>query len=266
MSRRNNIDDEKIAHDNRADTEGWTAPRRQLVANEPEKADAKPSIISKGYEFGKDQFVELGKDELKQLQSKTSTEMTINEFVPFGEIDPVFLESSYYVMPEEAGEKAYALLFHCLKQSGLVALAEVAMHGREHVVAVRPGRTGLVAHTMFYFNEVHSDEEFIADTSLASDKEVKLATQLVSSLSATFDPEKYSDAYRARLQALIDGKLQGRAEEKVVELAPRKQVVDISQALQQSLKMLKKPASRQPGREEKHESKRVRTAKGAGVV
>lgn len=238
--------------------EGWAPARQTMVSPEHREGEPEGAVqISKGFEYSKNRFVEVTAEELKSVAAQRSSEMVIEEFVALSEIDPVFFETSYYIAPEEVGEKAYALLFRCLRESRLVALANVAMHGREHVVVLRPGRSGLLAHTMFYLNEVHADEEFVADPSLVTGKEVALATQLVASLTANFDPSRYADSYRERLQALIDGKVEPRAA--VAEFhVPRsqRQVVDIAEALRQSIKDLKKPAARQSAPAEKSAKRR----------
>jgi len=114
--------------------------------------------VVKGYEYEKNRYVALDPEELKSLESKTATEMQIEEFVSLSEVDPVYFETSYYVAPEAAGEKAYALLFEALRTSNLVAVSQLSMHSREHVVIVRPGKHGLLAHTMFFSSEVRADE------------------------------------------------------------------------------------------------------------
>lgn len=243
--------------------ESWLPAHQNFTAPGAEPMD-EPKNISKGFEVRKNEFVEINREELKQLRSKTSGEMVINEFVALNEIDPLFLESSYYVVPEEIGEKAYALLFLALQQANLVALAEVAMHGREHVIALRPGRTGLLAHTLYYLNEVHADEEFVADPSLTGAEELQLATQLIETLRATFDAAKYTDTYRERLQSLIDGKIQSVEPHAVIATAKRQGVVDISEALKKSLRILKKPAASQSAKPEKSRRKSGRSsAQGA---
>jgi DNA end-binding protein Ku len=114
------------------------------------------------------------------------------------------------------------------------------MHNREHVVVLRPGDQGIVMHTMYYVHEVRKSEEFRADTSLVKEKELELAMSLVESLAASFEPGKYKDSYREHLQAMIQAKLQGQ---EVVEVAapPMAKVIDIMEALKQSLAMAKKP-------------------------
>jgi DNA end-binding protein Ku len=98
----------------------------------------------------------LDDQELRSIAPKTSTEIEIVEFVQFSEIDPVYLETSYYVAPDEGGEKAYTLLFKSMEGTGYAALGQVTMHRRDHIMILRPGKKGLIAHTMFYTDEVRS--------------------------------------------------------------------------------------------------------------
>ena len=161
-------------------------------------------------------------------------EMQILEFVKLAEVDPIYFETSYYVAPDRAGERAYGLLFEALRQSGLVAIAQLAMHQREHVVVIRPGRTGIVLHTMFYEPEVRRENEYRADTVQLAAKEVELALLLVNSLTAAFDASKYRDSYREKLDALIGAKLQGKLANERQSRRPAA-VVNIVDALQRSL-------------------------------
>jgi DNA end-binding protein Ku len=204
----------------------------------------------KGYEYAKGDFVTIEKEELKAIEAKTTGEMAIQECVELEEIDPVYFETSYYMAPEEAGRKAYGLLFQALETTKLVALAQFAMHSREHVVVIRPGKKGLLAHTMYYVPEVRANQEFKADTHAVGEKELKLAETLVRSLAAPFKPEKYHDTYREKLEAILADKAKGK-HVKVEEGETRRQpakVVDIADALRKSLAGLKKPAERQPAR------------------
>ena len=201
--------------------------------------------VAKGYEYEKNRFVALEAEELKSIAPKTATEMQIEEFVKLSEVDPVYFETSYYVVPDDPGKKAYALLYRALATTGLVAVAQFAMHSREHVVVLRPGQRGLIAHTMFFENEVRADEEFRADVNAVTAKELQLAETLVHSLAGTFAPSKYRDTYREKLEELIAKKVAGQP---VIETKiPQREtaVVDITEALQRSLAALKKPAAEQ---------------------
>jgi DNA end-binding protein Ku len=195
----------------------------------------------KGYEYEKDHYVVIDDEDIKKVAPKTAKVMEILEFVKADQVDPIYLESSYYVAPDEGGEKPYALLFQALRESNYYGVAKVAMHNREHVIVLRPGAKGILSHTMYYVDEIRQVEEFRTDTSLVKDKELALAKMLISSLEADFEPQKYHDAYRANLQAMIEAKIEGK---KVVEtpsehIAP---VIDIMEALKKSLAEKRKPA------------------------
>lgn len=201
--------------------------------------------IVKGYEYEKSRFVAIEPEELKSIAPKTATQMEIQEFVRLADIDPVYFETSYYVVPEEAGEKAYALLYKALQTAGLVAVAQFAMHNREHVVIVRPGGTGIIAHTMFFSSEVRAEDEYRADVNTVSSKELQLAETLIHSLSAPFEPQKYRDTYREKLEAIIAKKVAGQPVEVSEKPSRSAAVVDITEALQRSLAALKKPAGKE---------------------
>jgi DNA end-binding protein Ku len=218
--------------------------KRWAFGSEEDRPIPQQELV-KGYEYGKDQYVVIEKEDLQSITPKTATEMQILEFVKLDEIDPIFFESSYYVAPDRAGEKAYALLFEALRKSEHVALAEVAMHNREHVMILRPGQRGLIAHTMFYTNEIRSNEEFRTDTSAVAQKELDLALMLIHSLEAKFEPEKFRDKYREKLEELIQAKIGGRKTVETAEVPKKAEVIDILSALQDSLKMVKKPATKE---------------------
>ncbi|HWB84138.1 MAG TPA: Ku protein [Bryobacteraceae bacterium] len=207
------------------------------------QAEDKPvprSELVKGYEYEKDHYVVIQDEDIKKVAPKTAKVMEILEFVKAADVDPIYLESSYYVAPDEGGEKPYALLFEAMKQTGYYAVAKVAMHNREHIIILRPGAKGILSHTMFYQDEIRHVEEFRTDTSLVKDRELDLAKMLVSSLEAEFEPQKYHDAYRANLEKMIEAKMEGK---KVVETPTphAAAVIDIMEALKRSLAEKRKP-------------------------
>lgn len=197
--------------------------------------------LAKGYEYAKDQYVVLDQEDLEKITPKTAAEMQILEFVRLAEIDPVYLETSYYMAPEEVGAKAYALLFQAMRESEYVALAEVAMHRREHVVLVRPGQKGIIAHTMFYADEIRSDLQYVTDVSQVSRKELDLALTLIRTLAAPFEPAKYKDKFREGVEALIAAKLEGKQVAAAPPATRSAEVVNIMDALQKSLAQARKP-------------------------
>lgn len=201
-----------------------------------------PSDLVKGYEVSKGEYVVLDEQELRSVAPKTSSEMEIVEFVHFNEIDPVYLETSYYVAPDEGGEKAYALLLKGMEETGYATIGQLTMHRRDHVMILRPGKTGLLAHTMFYADEVRSVDEFRTDTSLVSAKELELAKALIQALATSFEPAKFKNQFRERLVALIESRSAVRATASMEAAAPGK-VIDIMDALKRSLTAAKSAAS-----------------------
>ncbi len=246
----------------RSEAEPILSPVKQASIVPQSSRVVPETAVVKGFEYEKNRFVEIDREELKELAPKTSTEMQIQEFVRLEEIDPVYLETSYYVVPEDAAEKSYALLFAALRKTGLVALAQFAMRGREHVVMLRPGQRGLMAHTMFYASEVRAEEEYRADPNLVVSKELQLAEMLVGSLTAPFEPEKYRDTYREKLEALIAGKVAGKpAAETATPQRKSAPVFDIADALRKSLENLessRKPVASAPVRSKTKSAKSSR--------
>ena len=213
---------------------------KQMVYCQAEDKPIPRDEIVKGYEYEKGKYVVIADEDIKKVAPKTAKVMEIQEFVKAGDVDPVYLESSYYMAPDEGGEKPYALLFEALKATKYYAVAKIAMHNREHIVIVRPGDRGMVLHTMYYADEVRRTEEFRTDISNVTEKEMNLAKMLVESLAAEFEPEKYHDTYRTNLRQMIDDKVAGNkiVETPEVRMAP---VIDIMEALKKSLEARKPP-------------------------
>lgn len=216
---------------------------KQVLFCQAEDKPVERKDLVKGYEYEKDKYVVVDEEDIKKAVPSSSRTMEILEFVKSDEVDPVYYESSYYMAPDEAGEKPYALLFEALRRSGYVGLAKITMHNREHIVILRPGRRGILLHTMYYEDEVRKVEEFRTDTSMVKDKELELAMTLVNSLEAEFEPAKYKDAYRENLMAVIEAKVQGKEFVETPQAQQLAPVVDIMEALKASLALGKKPVA-----------------------
>lgn len=191
--------------------------------------------VVKGYEYEKEQYVLVEDAELEKVAPPSARTMEILEFVKLAEVDPIYLDASYLAVPEDAGRKAYHLLVHTMQDSGYAAIAKLTMHKREFTVLLRPRANGLTLHTIFYPNEIHQVAEYgQTDQAEVKAQELKLAEQLVSSLAAEFDPQKYRDEYHDRVKSLIEAKLQGKEVAAAPEphLAP---VIDLMEALKKSL-------------------------------
>lgn len=214
---------------------------KQVIFCQAEDKPVPRNEIVKGYEYEKDHYVEVDEEDIKKVAPKTASVMEIQEFVKAEQVDPVFLEASYYMAPDEGGEKPYALLFEALRQAQYYGIAKVSMHNREHVVILRPAKKGILLHTMYYVDEIRQVDEFRTDTSMVKEKELELAKTLINSLAEDFHPEKYHDTYRENVQKMIEDKIEGR---KVVETPapPVAPVIDIMEALRRSLAEKRKPA------------------------
>jgi DNA end-binding protein Ku len=199
--------------------------------------------IVKGYEYEKGKYVVVDDQDLKKIAPPSATAMEILQFVKANEVDPIYLEKSYYVAPEEAAGKPYGLLLKAMEDTGYYAVAKVAMHAREHIVVIRPADEGLVLHTMYFENELnaankadtHKDVKFAA-------KEMDLARRLIDTLASPFKPEQYEDEYRKNVDRLLEQKRKGH-EVTAVKQPKASKVVDIFDALKRSLEQ-QKPAAK----------------------
>lgn len=208
------------------------------------------SELVKGYEVEKDTYVIVEDEEIKKIAPESQETMEIQEFVKLDEVDPLYFDASYYATPEEPGKRAYQLLLETMQKTGYAAMAKLAMHQREYTVVIRPREQGLTLHSIFYENEVRAIPEYGQPTNAEiRPQEIQLAEQLVKSLAAPFNVEKYQDSYQQRLSELIEAKREGKAvrETKTKKVAP---VIDLMAALQRSLNQRggdgadKKPAHR----------------------
>src|SRR5947209_8645902 len=222
------------------------------------------SELVKGYEVEKDRYVIVSDEEVKSVAPPSSDNMEIFEFVKAEGIDPIYFDASYFMVPEEAGKKAYHLLLETMQKSGYSAIAKVAMHQREYTVVVRPNPDGLLLHTMFYPEEVREVPEFRRDESVTvKPQEVALAEKLVEGLATDFDPSKYHDEYQGRLLQMIEAKREGQ----VVATEPPKRrapVIDLMQALQKSLGDLPKKPAAKAAQNESVEASSAQPAKQQG--
>ncbi|PYT59706.1 MAG: Ku protein, partial [Acidobacteria bacterium] len=177
-----------------------------------------------------------------KIEPSSARVMEILEFVKLNETDPLYFDASYYVTPEDAGVKAYQLLMNAMEESGYGAIAKLTMHQREHIVVIRPGSKGMTLHTMFYSAEIRAAESAPVGKVELKDQEKKLAQQLIESLAAPFEPQKYRDEYQDNVRAMIAAKLKGQEVTEVAHphLAP---VIDLMEALKKSLAEKQAPAA-----------------------
>jgi DNA end-binding protein Ku len=219
--------------------------------------------IVKGYEVSRDTYVVITPEELDALDPKATRTIDILDFVDLDEIDPVYFDATYYMVPEKGAGKAYALLLEAMRKSKKVAIARVVLRQKQHLVALRPLKNALSMETMLYADEVVSPDtlEGLPEDVEVTDRELAMAQQLIDSLADDFKPERYKDDYRDRVLKMIEQKAEGQeivvgAEEE--EQAP---VVDLMAALEASLAAAKTRREGEP--EEEKPAKPARKRKSA---
>jgi DNA end-binding protein Ku len=200
--------------------------------------------IVKGYELTKERYVVITPEELDALDPEKSRTIDIEDFVDLADIDPVYYDHPYYLIPDKGAAKAYGLLLGAMQESGKVAIARVVLRSKEQLVAIRPAPGGvLMMETMIFADEVISPEDIddlpAAKDLKASDRELKMAQQLIDSLSADFEPEKYQDEYREKVLELIERKAAGEEIAVQPEAPQPKKVPDLMAALEASLAAVK---------------------------
>ena len=225
------------------DADGGRINQKRVCSLDGEEVDY--GHIVKGYDLGGGRYVVVEPEELAGIDAEATRNIDIEEFVDLAEIDPVYFEKSYYLVPDGRAEKPYALLVETMQRTGKVALGRFVLRTKQYLAALRARDGVLVLSTMLYADEVIDPGELevptAADTG-PSDKELDMATRLVESLSAPFDPTKYRDDYRDKVLALIEAKADGEIiapPERQVEPAP---VVDLMAALEASLARAKQSA------------------------
>jgi DNA end-binding protein Ku len=196
------------------------------------------SEMTKGYEFAKGQYVMFTAEELKALEDTTTHTIDITQFVPLDTVDPVYFDGTYYLAPDKGGAKPYSLLSTALKKAKQCAVGRWISRGKEHIVVLRPMDDGLAMHQLHFKAEVRTIKDLGVESAPVSEAELKLANQLIEQLAAKrFDPNEYVDEHRARVEAAIQRKVEGKevsfAEPPSVEGVSN--VVDLMEVLKASL-------------------------------
>jgi DNA end-binding protein Ku len=197
--------------------------------------------IIKAYEIAPDNYVTITPEELDALDPKATKTIDIEDFVDLDQIDPVYYDRPYYLVPDKGGQKAYALLRNAMRETNKVGIARVVLRTKQYLAAIRPKDDALVMETMLFADEVNPlDELDLPGPDVdVTDREEKMARSLIDSLTTDFEPDKYRDEYRERVLELIEQKASGQAivAETTTEEAPR--VVDLMAALEASLAAVK---------------------------
>ena len=239
----------KSVHFNQIDTRtGARIQYRKVSAADGEEVPSEQ--IAKGYQLSSGEYVLVGDDELASLDPVASRSIDIEQFVDLDDIDPVYYDSAYYVAPDKAARKPYALLTRAMEEQNKVAIARFVMRSKQYLAALRPKDGVLVMSTMVYADELNDAEQLLDGDSASdvdvSDRELKMAESLIESLTEPFEPEKFEDTHRNQVLELIDRKAAG--EEVVAAPAPAAEdkVVDLMAALEASVRDAKAARGRHP--------------------
>jgi len=218
------------------DADGGRINQKRVCSVDGEEVDY--NHIVKGYDLGGGRYVIIEPEELRAVDPEASRTIDIEEFVDLAEIDPIFFEHTYYLVPEDRAVKPYALLVEAMADTGKVALGKFVLRSKQYLAALRAKDGVLVLSTMLFSDEVVSTSDLdvpTAESTKPSDRELGMAKQLVESLSVAFDPAKYRDDYRDRVIELIEKKAEGAEIAAPPEVAPAAPVVDLMAALEASL-------------------------------
>jgi DNA end-binding protein Ku len=212
--------------------------------------------IVKGYEYEKDRYVILTDDDFEAIPVESSRAIDIQQFVDLEEIDPMLYKKSYYLVPEETGAKAYALLREALNKAGKVGIAKVSFRDKEHLAALRFRDEAFVLETMFWPDEIREADFGGVDVDTKPRaNELEMAQTLIDNLTAAWNPEEFSDEYRESLLRVVEAKINGE-EIEVVEAEPAAKVVDLMEALKASVAAAKKETKAAPASKKKTAAKK----------
>lgn len=196
-----------------------------------------PDDIIKGYEVSKGEYIELDPEELEAVAVESKRTIEIDQFVPKAEIDELYLNNPYYIVPEgEVGQQAYAVIREAIRKEGMVALGRVVFTSREHIIALEARGKGIMGVTLRYPYEVRQEKEYfdeVENEKVPKDM-LELATHIVNTKKGTFDPSKFEDRYEDALKELLKRKQKGEKIERPKETKPSN-VVDLMEALRQSV-------------------------------
>ena len=213
--------------------------------------------IVKGYEITPDRYVTITNEELEALDPKATKTVDIEEFVDLVDIDPIFYDHNYYLAPTAGGAKAYRLLLDAMREAGKVGIGKVVIRSKQQLCALRPTGDVLALTTMLWGDEVLSpdrlDEIGEIEEAQATDRELKMAEQLIASLSADFEPTKFHDEYREQVLALIEAKANGEEIAAAPQAEEPAAAPDLMAALEASLAAVRsgpedEPAPKKPRR------------------
>jgi len=202
----------------------------------------------RGYKISEDKWIIIKKEDLERIKIPTTKIIEIKEFIDVSQIDPIFFEKPYYIVPQETGVKAYSLFVEALRLANKAALGKVVMRNKEYLVALRAFKKGIVMHVLYYLGEVREIEELseLKNLVVVSKEELELARMLIQKLTESeFDPKKFKDAYTEALMELIKAKAEGKSVEvKEEKVEKAKELMEALKASVETVKKKKKVKAR----------------------
>lgn len=210
------------------------APVRQVLQSEETGEEVRRDELFKGYEYAPNEFAAIDPEEIKSADVETSDTIDLFHFVKAPEVDPIYFERSYYVAPDPGAEKVYALLLKAMRKEDCFGIARIGMHRREHTLILRPAQECLVAHTMFYANELRPAPRLELESHF-SEKEVSMAGALIKGYSGVFDPEQFKDLYQERIHKIIDAQMSSIQQRRPELQRPVREIPDLMESIRLSL-------------------------------
>ena len=209
--------------------------KQQYVCSKDGEKVEKDDMV-KGYEFSKGQYVQFTPDELKALEEKGTGSINIQEFVDAETVDRMYMEKVYFLGPDKGGDRAFTLLGEALKKTKKVAIGQWAARGKQYLVMIRPLGHGLAMEQLRYANEVRSIDEVPIPKVDVKKPELDMAVQLIEQAATeTFKADKYEDTVKQRILEQIQRKVDGKEIIEEPTEAPKTQIIDLMEALKQSL-------------------------------
>ena len=201
------------------------------------------SEVEKGFKLSKDKWVIIKKEEIEKLKPPSSKNLEIAYFVDVNQIDPIYFQKSYYLVPDEGGSKPYSLFVEALRIANKAAIGRLTLRNKEYVVALRAYKKGLVAHVLYYKNEIRDINELpeLKNLIVVSKEELDLAKVLISQLTKeSFSIDEFKDRYTEALKKLIQSKVEGKEFSLKEEETTTKEAKNLMEALKASIEAVKK--------------------------
>jgi DNA end-binding protein Ku len=236
--------------------------KRKMICSADNK-EVHPEHIVKGYEIHKDQYVIVTPEDLEACRPEATKSIEITDFVELGEIDPVYYDRPYYVVPQPAAAKSYRLLLDAMTRSKKVGISKLVMHDKEYLAALRPLDNGICLHTMHFGDEVLplDDLEGLPHEHKSNERELKVAEQLIDSLAGPFKPDKYRDDYRDCVIKMLEKKASGQHTVTQPRSSPKPvKAGDLMAALEASLAEARSQAKGSNGNGKAHHPRRRKSA------